>query len=96
MMATQENINALSLYHFQGCPFCAATRQVVQQTGLKIEQRDVQRQPQHRAALIKGGGKPQVPCLRIEKENGQHLWLYESSDINHFLRGYAKQLAKCA
>ena len=95
-MATQQNIKSLSLYHFQGCPFCAATRKVIQQTGLDIEQRDVQRQPQHRAALIKGGGKPQVPCLLIEKDDGQHLWLYESSDINHFLRGYAAQTAKRA
>ncbi|WP_293264759.1 glutaredoxin [Neptunomonas sp.] len=95
-MATQENIKSLSLYHYQSCPFCAATRKVIQQTGVEIEQRDVQRQPQHRAALIKGGGKPQVPCLLIEKENGKHLWLYESSDINHFLRGYAQQSAQSA
>ncbi|SIS55213.1 glutaredoxin family protein [Neptunomonas antarctica] len=93
-MSTQENIKALSLYHFPSCPFCAATRKVIQQTGLNIEQRDIQKQSQHRSALIQGGGKPQVPCLRIEKDDGQHLWLYESSDINHFLRSYAAQSAK--
>lgn len=95
-MAKQTNISALSLYHYQSCPFCAATRQVIKQTGLNVEQRDVQRQLQHRSALIDGGGKPQVPCLRIEKDNGQHEWLYESADIIHFLRRYAEQSAAVA
>ncbi|MEH6577824.1 MAG: glutaredoxin domain-containing protein [Amphritea sp.] len=95
-MAKQKNITALSLYHYQSCPFCAVTRKVIEQTGLNIEQRDVQLQPQHRSALINGGGKPQVPCLRIEKDNGQHLWLYESADIIHFLRNYGAQSAQLA
>lgn len=95
-MAKQESIRALSLYHYQSCPFCAATRKVIEQTGLNIELRNVQLQAQHRSALINGGGKPQVPCLRIEKDNGQHLWLYESADINHFLRNYAAQSAELA
>lgn len=95
-MTKPNSIKALSLYHFQGCPFCAATREVIKQTRLNIEHRDIRLQPQHRSDLISGGGKTQVPCLRIEKENGQHVWLYESTDIIHFLRSYNAQLEKLA
>lgn len=95
-MTKPNNIKALSLYHFQSCPFCAATREVIKQTRLNIEHRDIRLQQQHRSALISGGGKPQVPCLRIEKEDGKHMWLYESADIIHFLRRYDAQLEKLA
>ncbi|GAB3525089.1 glutaredoxin family protein [Photobacterium alginatilyticum] len=95
-MIKSNNIKALSLYHYQGCPFCAATRKAIKQTKLNIEYRDIRLQPQNRSDLINGGGKPQVPCLRIEKENGQHVWLYESTDIIHFLRSYDAQLEKQA
>lgn len=40
----------------------------------------------HRDALISGGGKTQVPCLRIETENGQVEWMYESDDIIRYLK----------
>lgn len=36
--------------------------------------------------LISGGGKKQVPCLRIETENNEARWLYESADIIRYLR----------
>ena len=38
------------------------------------------------ADLIAGGGKSQVPCLRIETENGDVRWLYESIDIVRYLK----------
>ena len=37
-----------------------------------------------RAALLAGGGKIKVPCLRIE-ENGESRWMYESNDIIRYL-----------
>ena len=42
--------------------------------------------PQARQALLEGGGKVKVPCLRIE-ENGQVRWMYESSEIIAYLEG---------
>ena len=39
----------------------------------------------HRLALLEGGGKSQVPCLRIEANNDS-VWLYESEDIISYLR----------
>jgi len=77
--------SGFTLYHFPACPFCAFTRKTIKQIGLNIEQRDISIQPKYRSELIKGGGQSQVPCLRIEKENGGVQWLYESRDIVKFI-----------
>ena len=45
-------------------------------------------------ALMLGGGKTQVPCLRIEHENGRVECMYESIDIIQYLKqGIASELA---
>jgi glutathione S-transferase len=36
--------------------------------------------------LIEQGGKRQVPCLRITKEDGEVEWLYESKEIRRYLQ----------
>lgn len=36
--------------------------------------------------LVRGGGKTQVPCLRIENETGDVQWMYESDDIIQYLK----------
>ncbi len=73
-MANTHSLPGLALYQYRACPFCARTRQVQDKLGLNS----------HRKELIKQGGSPQVPCLRIEKDNGQVKWLYESGDIIKF------------
>jgi glutaredoxin len=87
--AEQHAIDActrtLALYHFPTCPFCLKTRRVIRRLSLKIELRDAKNDPVHRAALIAGGGKPQVPCLLITDANGEQTWLYESDAINAYL-----------
>jgi glutathione S-transferase len=40
---------------------------------------------EHAQALMAGGGKTQVPCLRIEHANGDVEWMYESDDIIRYL-----------
>ena len=35
--------------------------------------------------LIRGGGRPTVPCLRIENDKGEVQWMYESLDIIDYL-----------
>ena len=40
----------------------------------------------HAQALMQGGGKTQVPCLRIEQSDGSVEWMYESNDIIEYLR----------
>jgi len=87
--AEQQAIDArtqnLALYHYPTCPFCLKTRRAIQRLSLNIELRDAQHDAGHRAALIAGGGKPQVPCLLIADAQGKPTWLYESSDINAWL-----------
>jgi len=85
MTLSETKPQSMALYHFDGCPYCAMTRQAIGQLGLDIEQRNIQRDNQHRSDLIQGGGKKQVPCLRIKHENGDVQWLYESGDIINFL-----------
>jgi glutaredoxin len=75
----------LALYHYPTCPFCLKTRREIRRLSLKIELRDAQNDQTHRAALIAGGGKPQVPCLLITDAQGQQTWMYESDAINAFL-----------
>jgi glutaredoxin len=83
--AIDERTRSLALYHFPTCPFCLKTRRTIRRLSLKIELRDARNDESHRAALIAGGGKPQVPCLLISAGSGQPTWLYESDAINAYL-----------
>ena len=83
--AVDARTRSLALYHFPTCPFCLKTRRTLQRLSLKIELRDAQHDAAHRAALIAGGGKPQVPCLLITDAQGKQTWLYESDAINAYL-----------
>jgi len=83
-----NTINDLTLYHYQSCPYCTITRQVMAEIGISVEKRDVLLNPQHRIGLITGGGRPQVPALRISRGQSETHWLYESEDIIKFLHEY--------
>ena len=75
----------LSLYHFRTCPFCVKTRHDLRRLGLDVELRDAQNDTQYEKELIEQGGKRQVPCLRIQHDEGKVEWLYESNDIREYL-----------
>jgi len=87
--AEQQAVDArtrrLALYQFPTCPFCIKTRRAMRRLALDIELRDARGDENHRAALIAGGGKAQVPCLLITGDDGSQTWLYESNDINAWL-----------
>jgi len=53
--------------------------------GISMEYKNIHANAEYRTQLIAGGGKPQVPCLRIV-QNDAVRWLYESSDIIQFLK----------
>lgn len=76
----------LALYHSESCWFCARVRQTMRDLGLAIDLRDVDRDADRRQELVRGGGKAQVPCLRIEDAAHQVTWLYESADIAAYLK----------
>jgi glutaredoxin len=83
--AVDARTRNLALYHFPTCPFCVKTRRVIRRLSLDIELRNARSNEAHRAALIAGGGKPQVPCLLITDADGRQTWLYESDAINAWL-----------
>ena len=73
-----------ALYYSQLCYFCQKVFKHLHGRQTSIEARDVH-DAKHSRDLMKGGGKGQVPCLRIERETSQGKtqvqWLYESDDI---------------
>ena len=75
----------MKIYHFKQCPFCVKTRRTVRRLGLNIETRDARNDPRWNQELINEGGKYQVPCLRLVKEDGSKEWMYESSNIIQYL-----------
>lgn len=85
-----EKTQSLSLYQLPSCPFCVKVRRTMKREGLKIELRNISGNNEFREELIREGGKRTVPCLRIEKADGQIEWLYESSDVVSHLQGIAK------
>lgn len=76
---------SLALYQFKTCPFCIKVRQELRRLSLNIELRDARNDPDHRQALLQGGGEVKVPCLKITDEQGASQWMYESSDIIRYL-----------
>ena len=51
---------------------------------LPMVKRNASQGSHFRDELLRGGGKIQTPCLRIEKDDGVE-WLYESSAIISYL-----------
>lgn len=80
-----QNPEKLALYKKEWCPFCQKVSAVVRELDLELAEYDTNN-PEHLQALMAGGGQRMVPCLRIEQENGDYFWLYESADIAAYLR----------
>jgi len=76
----------LVLYHFKMCPFSIKVKRAVRRLSLNIEARDALREESSREELLSGGGQIKVPCLRINDEQGNATWMYESSDIIAYLQ----------
>jgi glutaredoxin len=81
-----EESRNLVLYQFRTCPFCIKVRKEISRLSVNVELRDAQRDPQHREALLQGGGQVKVPCLRISDAQGNSQWMYESADIIRYLQ----------
>lgn len=75
----------LALYQYPACPFCVKVRRAIKRNGLNIETRNVKTSEQYKQELTQGGGQLKVPCLRIEEDNGDVHWMYESGDIISYL-----------
>jgi len=77
--------STMKLYHFKQCPFCVKTRRTIRRLGLNIETRDARNDPKWNSELINQGGKYQVPCLRVVKQDGSMEWMYGSDNIIDYL-----------
>ena len=75
------------LYYSPLCGFCHKVLFFMKKNGIDIPLNNVM-SAEHRSALVSGGGKSQVPCLKIE-QGEQVQWLYESSDIIEHLRQHS-------
>ncbi len=82
----EERCRGLSLYHYEGCPFCIRVRNIMRQMALPIEERNIHQSREYAEELYQQGGIYQVPCLRIESGENRVEWLYESNDIIAWLR----------
>lgn len=76
----------LTLYHFDGCPFCARVKDYMGKNNISLSMKDIHKESGAREELMKIGGKAQVPCLVV---NGKAL--YESLDIIEWLRTHYKK-----
>ncbi|UCE88544.1 MAG: glutathione S-transferase N-terminal domain-containing protein [Pseudomonadota bacterium] len=76
----------LVLFCFAECPYCYRVQRAIRRLNLNVALRDIHHDPVAHDELLRGGGKEQVPCLRIEEPDGGTVWLYESADIVRFLR----------
>ena len=77
-------MNKLALYYFPSCPFCQYVLASLDSMSLDIELKNINQDFDARNELMAGGGKTQVPCLKIEKD-GDTQWMYESRDIVDYL-----------
>ncbi|MFB6344958.1 MAG: glutathione S-transferase N-terminal domain-containing protein [bacterium] len=59
-------------------------RRSAHKLNLPLEYRNIKENSTYRKQLEQGGGMVQVPCLRIDRDDGTE-WMYESDDIVEFL-----------
>lgn len=81
----------LSLYHFQGCPFCSMVSSAINKFGLQVESRDIMQSNEYREQLVAARGRATVPVLRIDSPDGGVRWMPESRDIVRYLESLPEQ-----
>ena len=91
MFRFRKKIKNHQLFYFDTCPFCVKVRFAMWKMGIKVRLKDIMFSNTNKSELIAGGGKKQVPCLRIENANDVK-WLYESDAIIDYFqnRSYTK------
>lgn len=79
-----DQLKEMTIYQLYACPFCIKTRRALHRLNLPMKIKSVSEGSPYREELEQGGGRIQVPCLRLQ-QNGSDVWMYESSDIIHYL-----------
>ena len=86
MIKKRIQVEGHQLYYYSACLYCLVVRLAIWRLGLKIPLKDILSQAGNSAELIAGGGKIQVPCLRVENKDGDVRWIYETSEIIGYLK----------
>lgn len=86
MSKTKKRLKGHELFYFASCPFCIKVRLMLWWMGLELPLKDILSSTSNQYELLAGGGKTQVPCLRIEHEDNEVQWMYESDEIIRYLR----------
>ncbi|MFT6300352.1 MAG: glutaredoxin [Saprospiraceae bacterium] len=84
----------LTLFQYAACPFCVKVRRVIKRCNLPIKLVDPRKCDNSREALMQGGGKLKVPCLKIEDGDKEALWMYESSIISSYLESQVAEITR--
>lgn len=79
-----RNAGYLTLYDCNTKPFNNKIQRHLKQLNVSVTVKNLNRCHTYQKELLSGGGKAQVPCLRIDSPNGSR-WLYESNDIIQYL-----------
>jgi glutathione S-transferase len=74
----------LALYYSNYCFFCQKVLMFLRGKDRDLVLLDTS-DSKNAQSLMQGGGKTQVPCLRIEQADGSVEWMYESNDIIQYL-----------
>ena len=80
----ERRAQRLTLYHRPTCPFCMRVFIALARLDVPVPRRNITTDGAARNELVAGGGRQQVPCLRIEASE-ETRWLYESADIIAYL-----------
>lgn len=76
----------LALYYHPFCPYCVRVLMALRGLDAPLVLHNVIIHPARRQELTAGGGRPTVPCLRIDQPDAPSRWMYESADIIDYLR----------
>jgi glutaredoxin 2 len=85
MNNSEKTFPGHELFYFASCPFCIKAIAAMKWMGIKIPMKNIKKDPANKAELVSGGGKKQVPCLKISDAKGVR-WLYESNDIIKYFK----------
>jgi len=85
-MKTVKQVEGHELYYVSTCSYCVIVRLSLWWFGIKIPLNNIVTQPRSYIDLVSGGGKSQVPCLRIENIDGDVRWMYESAEIIRYFK----------
>ena len=85
-------LSGWTLYHLEACPFCVKVRREMKRLVICMPMKEINADPRNHDELMTGGKIDQVPCLRYLDDTGAEKWMYESDEINAFLRNRFGQI----